>query len=158
LGVLILQCTSSSFRPAPRRGHLDRIKRLYGYVAKMKEAAIRYRTEMPDVLDLKFVEEDWSQSPYAGSKEDIPKDMPRALGKPVLLLTYGDANLCHDLLSGKAVTGLLHFINKTPFDWYSKKQNTVETATYGAESGCWKDCHRADASEQAHLTLPGCSD
>jgi len=132
--IAVQVMTLSSFRPAPRRGHLDRIKRLYGYVAKMKEAAIRYRTEMPDVSDLKFVEEDWSRSPYAGSKEDIPKDMPRALGKPVLLLTYGDANLCHDLLSGKAVTGLLHFINKTPFDWYSKKQNTVETATYGAES------------------------
>lgn len=124
----------SSFRAAPRRGHLDRAKRLYGYVTKMKEAAIRYRTEMPDVSDLKFVEEDWSQSPYAGSKEDIPQNIPRALGKSVILLTYGDANLCHDLLSGKAVTGLLHFINKTPFDWYSKKQNTVETATYGAES------------------------
>ena len=28
----------------------------------------------------------------------------------------------------------LNFINETPFDWYSKKQLTVQTATYGAES------------------------
>jgi hypothetical protein len=34
------------------------------------------------------------------------------------------------VLSGKSVTGVLHFFNKTPIDWYSKKQNTVETATY----------------------------
>ena len=27
----------------------------------------------------------------------------------------------------------LHFINKTPIDWFSKKQATVETATYGSE-------------------------
>ena len=27
----------------------------------------------------------------------------------------------------------MHFINQTPFDWYSKKQATAETATYGAE-------------------------
>lgn len=27
-----------------------------------------------------------------------------------------------------------HFLNKTPFDWFTKKQATVETATYGAES------------------------
>ena len=124
----------SSFRAEPRQGHLDRIKRVYGYVSKMKDGAIRYRTGMPDVSDLKFAEQDWSQSAYAGSKEEVPQDMPRALGKSVRLITYGDANLCHDLLSGKAVTGLLHFINKTPFDWYSKKQNTTETATYGAES------------------------
>ena len=126
--------TLSSFRAAPRRGHLDRIKRVYGYVSKMKGGIIRYRTEKPDVSDLNFAEQDWSQTPYAGSKEEVPKDAPRALGESVRLITFGDANLMHDLLNGKAVTGLLHFINKTPFDWYSKKQNTVETATYGAES------------------------
>ena len=27
----------------------------------------------------------------------------------------------------------LHFCNHTPTDWYSKKQATVETATYGSE-------------------------
>jgi len=28
---------------------------------------------------------------------------------------------------------VLHFINKTPIEWFSKKQPTVETATYGSE-------------------------
>ena len=36
-------------------------------------------------------------------------------------------------MTGKAVTGVLHCINKTPIDWFSKKQETVETATHGAE-------------------------
>ena len=39
----------------------------------------------------------------------------------------------HDLLSGKSVTGILHLLNKTPIDWYSEKQATVETATFGSE-------------------------
>jgi hypothetical protein len=39
----------------------------------------------------------------------------------------------HDVTTGKSVTGILHLINKTPLDWYSKKQATVETATYGSE-------------------------
>ena len=39
----------------------------------------------------------------------------------------------HCLLTGRSVTGILTFINKTPIDWYSKKQATVETATYGSE-------------------------
>ena len=42
-----------------------------------------------------------------------------------------DANLNHCLATGKSLTGCLHFFNKTPVDWYSKKQATVETATYG---------------------------
>ena len=31
------------------------------------------------------------------------------------------------------MTGLLHLVNGTPIDWYSKRQATVETATYGSE-------------------------
>jgi hypothetical protein len=31
------------------------------------------------------------------------------------------------------VTGILHLYNKTPVDWYAKKQGTAETATYGSE-------------------------
>ena len=45
-----------------------------------------------------------------------------------------DSNLYHDMLSGKAVTAILHMLNQTPIDWYSKKQNTVETATFGSEN------------------------
>ena len=52
--------------------------------------------------------------------------------------------LMHDVLSGKAVTGCLHFANKTPIKtpimWYSKKQATSETATYGAEFSAARTC------------------
>ena len=44
-----------------------------------------------------------------------------------------DANLNHCLATGKSLTGCLHFVNKTLIDWYSKKQATVEAATYGSE-------------------------
>ena len=51
-----------------------------------------------------------------------------------------DANLYHDLISGRAVTGILHLLNKTPVDWFSKLQNTVETATYGSEFVAARTC------------------
>jgi hypothetical protein len=63
----------------------------------------------------------------------LPKDAPEPLGKYVTLSHYVDANLIHDVTTGKSVTGILHLINKTTLDWYSKKQATVETATYGSE-------------------------
>jgi hypothetical protein len=46
---------------------------------------------------------------------------------------YQDANLYHDIITGRSVTAILHFLNKFPIDWYSKKQATVKTATYGSE-------------------------
>ena len=60
-------------------------------------------------------------------------DVPEPLGKPVILSHFVDANLFHDISTGRAVTGVLHLVNQTPIEWYSKKQATVETATYGAE-------------------------
>jgi hypothetical protein len=37
------------------------------------------------------------------------------------------------MLTGRSVTGVLHLLNQCPIDWFSKKQATVETATYGSE-------------------------
>ena len=65
--------------------------------------------------------------------EEIPDHIPPALGNMVDTTTYVDANLLHDLLSGCSVTGILHLFNKTPLDWWTKKQNTVETSTFGSE-------------------------
>ena len=59
--------------------------------------------------------------------------MPEPLGKALVTTTTMDANLNHCLATGKSLTGCLLLVNKTPVDWYSKKQATVETATYGSE-------------------------
>jgi hypothetical protein len=44
--------TMSGFRIAPRVGHLNRLKWIYGFLLKMKHASIRVRTEEPDFSDL----------------------------------------------------------------------------------------------------------
>jgi hypothetical protein len=59
--------------------------------------------------------------------------LSRPLGKEVQTTTFVDANLYHDLISGRSVTGILHLLNKTPIDWFSKLQSTVETATFGSK-------------------------
>ena len=123
----------SSFRVAPREGHLERLKRICGYLLKFKQGAIRVRTEEPDYSDLHRKEYDWERTAYGGAKEDRPSDAPKPKGKYVTTTTYKDANLYHDFTSGKAVTGVLHFVNQTPIDWWMKKQSTVETATYSSE-------------------------
>ena len=62
-----------------------------------------------------------------------PKDAPPPRGPTVTTTTYCDANLYHDKITGRALSGILHFVNGTPIDWYCKRQATVETATYGSE-------------------------
>jgi len=125
--------TMSSFRAEPRVGHMDRVKRMYSYLSKFKHATIRIRTGEPDYSDLPDQDFDWTNSVYGDFTEEIPEDCPTPLGRWVTLTHYVDANLFHCLLTGRSVTGIIHFLNKTPVEWFSKKQNTVETATYGSE-------------------------
>ena len=54
-------------------------------------------------------------------------------GMRVVLTHYFNASLMHDVLSGKAVTGVCTFYNKTPVDWFCKQQSTLENAPYGVE-------------------------
>ena len=77
---------------------------------------------------------------YGNPKELIPHDAPPALGNWVTTTHFVDANLMHCMISGKSVTGVLHLLNKTPIDWFSKKQSTVETATYGSEFVAARTC------------------
>jgi hypothetical protein len=133
LNVTTSVMTLSRFRAAPRQGHLTRVKRIYGYLSKMRHGVIRIRTDLPDYSVLPERTYDWDHTCYEGAQELIPTDMPRPLGKEVQTTTFVDANLHHDLISGRSVTGILHLLNKTPIDWYSKLQSTVKTATFGSE-------------------------
>jgi hypothetical protein len=133
LDITTAVMTLSGFCAMPRRGHLDRVKRVYGYLSKMKDAVILVRTNEPDYSGLPDQAFDWATGVYGDVSEMLPTDAPPPLGKYIMLTHYYDANLYHDMLTGRSVTGILHLFNKTPIDWYSRKQATVETATYGSE-------------------------
>ena len=59
--------------------------------------------------------------------------MPKAKGRKVVITMFADANPYHDKVTGRLVTGLIMMLNKTPIYWFSKKQTSVESATYGSE-------------------------
>jgi hypothetical protein len=80
-----------------------------------------------------YEEYDWAKTIYVDIREQIPDGIPDPLRNFVTLSHYYNANLYHDVVTGRSVTGILHFVNKMPIDWYSKKQATVETATYGSK-------------------------
>ena len=44
-----------------------------------------------------------------------------------------DADHAFYQVTRKSVTGILLFVNSMSVKWYSKRQNTMETSTYGAE-------------------------
>ena len=58
----------------------------------------------------------------------------------MVTISCHDANLHHNVLIGRYVTRILHLVNKTPIDWYSKKQPAVETAAHSSESSSARTC------------------
>ena len=123
----------SRFRQQPRIGHLERLKKIVGYLANFPHGALRFRLHEPDYSNLPHKEYDWQRTVYEGAKEEFPHDIPEPKGKYVTTTTYVDTNLHHDQVTGKAVTACLHIVNATPSHWYTKRQATVETATYGSD-------------------------
>jgi hypothetical protein len=113
---------------AHRLGHLNRLIYIYGYLVKLKHILIQVRIEEFFVSDLLDTIHNWTYSVYSKVEDLLP------VGAPVLLdLTlshYVDANLMHDIATGRSATGTIHHVDKTPIGWFSKKQSTVKTAIY----------------------------
>ena len=124
--------TMSRFRQ-PKIRHLERIKKIVGYLANFPHGALRFRLHESDYSNLPHKEYDWQRTVYGGAKEEIPHDIPEPKRKYVTTTTYVNTNLHHDQVTGKAVTACLHIVNATPSYLYTKRQTTVETATYGSE-------------------------
>jgi hypothetical protein len=107
--VLTAIMTMSSFRSCPRISHLEQLK-----------CMIRVRVGMPNKENESDVEYNWMYLVYGKVKEIFPHNMPEPLGKEVVSITYKYANLYHNMITGRAVTGILHMLNSTPVDWFSK--------------------------------------
>jgi hypothetical protein len=130
--ILMGVATMSSFRVAPRQGHVDRLKRIYGYLKRNPDGAIRFRTGILDQESREPpVKYDWINSVYGPNPEELSTNMPPPLGNMFRTTTYEDANLVHCLVTGRSMSGIIHLVNQTPTQWFCKKQNVVETATYG---------------------------
>jgi hypothetical protein len=128
--------TLSRFRAAPHIGHVERLKCVIAYVHRFPYAAIRFRTGIPDheaIFGNEPKRYDWMHTVYGSPTEEDPPNMPPPKGKQVRTSTFVDANLMHDWVTGRSCTGILHMINQTPIQWFTKRQKQTETATYGSE-------------------------
>ena len=75
---------------------------------------------------------DW-QDFSTGVKEAIPLNMPKPRDNSVSTHCFVDANHAGNKVTRRSQTGILIFVNKAPIIAISKRQNTVETSTFGSE-------------------------
>ena len=65
--------------------------------------------------------------------EPIPRNAPEPRGLPMQLNMFCDASHATDLVTRRSTTGIIFFLNGAPIKWYSKRQNTIESSTFGSE-------------------------
>ena len=63
----------------------------------------------------------------------LPHVMPETLGETVQIICYVDANHVRNILSSQSHSGILIYVKNTPVIWYSKRQNKVESSSFGSE-------------------------
>ena len=59
--------------------------------------------------------------------------MPEPLGNPVNIHVFVDANHAGNVVTRRSHTGILVFVQNSPILWVSRRQNTVESSTFGSE-------------------------
>jgi len=82
---------------------------------------------------------DWT-SAYLNAREEIPPNAPKPKGKAVQIAAFCDSNHAGDLLTRRSRSGILIFLNRAPILWLSKKQNSIESSTFGSEFTALKVC------------------
>ena len=122
----------SKYLAAPREGHLEQVFCIFAYLKKNPQYRIVLDSSPIQWDEEKFPERDWSDF-YQDPKEALPPNMPEARGKSVQINCFVDADHAGDVVSRRSHTGILIYVNRAPVIWYSKRQNTVETSTFGSE-------------------------
>ena len=130
--ILLETSLMSAHLALPREGHLEQVLHIVGYLKCHKKMRLLFDASYPRVKESWFQDYDWYEF-YRDAKEAIPPKMPEARGRDVIITCFVDANHAGNVKDRRSQTGILLFINRAPIHWYSKRQNTVETSTFGAE-------------------------
>ena len=70
---------------------------------------------------------------YPDAVEDFPPNAPPPRGNPVEINCFVDSDHAGDKITRRSQTGILLYLNSAPIIWYSKRQATVESSTFGSE-------------------------
>jgi hypothetical protein len=116
----------------PRQGHLQQAFHIFAYLKAHARSRVVFDPTMPMLNESSFEVADWSEF-YGNVKVPIPPNAPEPRGHPVMITCFVDADHAGNLVTSRSHSGILIFCNKASIIWYSKRQNTVETSTFGSE-------------------------
>jgi hypothetical protein len=74
---------------------------------------------------------DW-QDFYGDVTKELPPNKPKPRDQPVVVSCFVDANHAGNVITRRSHTGI-YMQNAPSIIWFSKRQNTVESSSFGNE-------------------------
>ena len=135
----IIHATSSlaPFALCPRKGHLERALRVFGYLKNYPNKRIVVDSWDPiftrgDLSCYSKLVEDFKEE-YPKAIDGIDNYLPPPLVDKLAITVFVDSDHAHDKLTRQSITGLIMIVGRTAVFYYSKLQGAVQTSTYSTE-------------------------
>lgn len=133
IDIMVEVAMMSSYQASPREGHLEALYLIFHYLSKNPKKRMVLDPYRPAINEAAFnLNADWTEF-YGYAEEQDPPNMPEPLGEPVITSCFVDADHAGNVVTRRSHTGILLFVNNALIKAYSKRQNTVESSTFGSE-------------------------
>ena len=105
---------------------------MFGYLKTHSKRRLFFDPRHPDIDEHAFSSYEWYDF-YRDTKEQVPIDIPPPCGHAVSSHCFVDVDHASNTVTRRSQIGILIFLSQALIVWYSKRQNTVETSTFGSE-------------------------
>ena len=117
---------------------------LYNVLVYLKKhkyiGKLAYDSKTPEVDESAFNNNgDWKDL-YGDVEEELPPKMPDPCGNVVSISAFVDAKHAGNVFTCSSHSGIIIFVKNAPIIWFSKRQNTVEAATFGRDFVALRIC------------------
>ena len=146
----------SQYKASQRIGHLEVLYNVFAYLKKHPDMGrLAYDSKAPDVDESVFLQgANWKDF-YGDVEEELPPRVPKQRGSPVIISAFVDADHAGNGVTCRSHTGIIIFVQNSPIIWFSKRQNTVEAATFGSDFVALRICKEMIVALQYKLRMFG---
>ena len=125
----------SRFNQCPRIDQTKHVTGIFYYLRKYPNNSIKICTNFIDLdkLGAKKVIRKGEWNDYYRVIEEMDEKHPKPVGNPVETTIFVDSNWAGDTDNRRSTSGIVAFVNNTPYRWFAKKQDSTNCSSFTAE-------------------------
>jgi hypothetical protein len=132
----------SSHLTLPQEGRLSQVLQIFSYLRKYHNSIMVSDPSDPVIDAVSFDRKDWTSSEFGhiDGDEELPPNMLTPCGQGFTMWAKVDVDHAPDTVTRRLRTGLFVYLNCAPVYWFSKKQTSVESSSFGSAFVAMKQC------------------